>query len=62
MHFFRYIKGRLQYEIVNRMVEDLNKALITKYSLLRKHRSKLSISDLKLVNSLRSQNTAETKG
>uniref|UniRef100_A0A6A7G5Q9 SKA complex subunit 1 n=1 Tax=Hirondellea gigas TaxID=1518452 RepID=A0A6A7G5Q9_9CRUS len=58
----KYIRGRLQYEQVNKVVDDLNKALATKYSLMRKPRSKLSLVDMKLVNVLRSQNNADTKG
>ncbi|KAF2355267.1 Spindle and kinetochore-associated protein 1 [Trinorchestia longiramus] len=57
----KYVRGRLKYEQVNEMVDDLNKALTEKYALLRRPRSKLSVPDMKLVNFLRSQNNASTK-
>ncbi|XP_018022486.1 spindle and kinetochore-associated protein 1-like [Hyalella azteca] len=58
----KYIKGRLQYGQINQMVDQMNKALAAKYALLRRPRSKLSVSEMKLVSALRSQSNEQTKG
>ncbi|XP_045606057.1 SKA complex subunit 1-like [Procambarus clarkii] len=58
----KYIRGRLQYEQVNNAVNELNKTLDSKYTLLSRHRSKLSETDWRIVNICKRQETQETKG
>lgn len=58
----KYIRGRLQYAQVNAAVEEVNKALEAKYTLLSRPRAKLSELNMKIVGECRRQENKETKG
>ncbi|XP_063605511.1 spindle and kinetochore-associated protein 1-like [Penaeus indicus] len=58
----KYIRGRLQYDQVNVAIDEVNKTLETKYTLLRRPRAKLSEVDMKVVMACRQQENQETKG
>ncbi|XP_064092844.1 centrosomal protein of 152 kDa-like [Macrobrachium nipponense] len=58
----KYIKGRLLYEQVNNAVDEVNKAIETKYSLMARPRAKLSEFDMKIVTAFKLQENKETKG
>lgn len=58
----KYIKGRLLYEQINNAVDEVNKAIETKYSLMTRPRAKLSEFDMKIVTACKLQENKETKG
>lgn len=58
----KYIRGRIQYAQVNTAVEEVNKALEAKYTLLSRPRAKLSEMSMKIVSECRRQVNEETKG
>lgn len=60
--YSRYIRGRLQYTQVNTAVDEVNKALEAKYTLLSRPRAKLSELNMKIVSECRRQENKETKG
>ncbi|XP_042893415.1 centrosomal protein of 290 kDa-like [Penaeus japonicus] len=58
----KYIRGRLQYEQVNVAIDEFNKTLEAKYTLMRRPRAKLSEVDMKVFTACRQQENQETKG
>merc|ERR1739842_162766 len=58
----RYIRGRLQYDQVNNIVDKLNKTMETKYTLLRRPRAKASDFEMKLIAGCKKHENNETKG
>ncbi|XP_076035897.1 SKA complex subunit 1-like [Oratosquilla oratoria] len=58
----KYIRGRLQYDQVNKAVTELNKTLEAKYALLSRPRNKLRPMELKNVHVFKQQETTETAG
>ncbi|XP_076067669.1 SKA complex subunit 1-like [Oratosquilla oratoria] len=58
----KYIRGRLQYDQINKAVTELNKTLEAKYALLSRPRNKLRPIELKSVQVFRQQETTETAG
>lgn len=60
--YCRYIRGRIQYTQVNTAVEEVNKALEAKYTLLSRPRAKLSEMSMKIVSECRRQVNEESKG
>lgn len=58
----KYIRGRLQYDQVNNAVDELNKALECKYSLMSRPRSKISEVDWRIITTCKRQEIPETKG
>lgn len=58
----KYIRGRLQYDQVNNIVDKLNETLDAKYTLLRKPRAKASDMEMKLIAACKNKENSETKG
>ncbi|CAL4115155.1 unnamed protein product, partial [Meganyctiphanes norvegica] len=58
----KYIRGRLQYDQVNNIVDQINKTLEAKYTLLRKPRAKASDVEMKQITACKRQENNETKG
>ncbi|KAK7070446.1 Spindle and kinetochore-associated protein 1 [Halocaridina rubra] len=58
----KYIRGRLQYEQINNAINELNKAIETKYALMSRPRAKISEFDMRIVTSCRHHENKETKG
>ncbi|XP_076356115.1 SKA complex subunit 1-like isoform X5 [Tachypleus tridentatus] len=58
----RYMKGRLNCETVNRVIDGLNKALLAKYALLQTPRNQLEKGALKKYKDYKTQENKETQG
>ncbi|KAK7076432.1 Spindle and kinetochore-associated protein 1 [Halocaridina rubra] len=59
---YMYIRGRLQYGQINNAINEINKAIETKYALVARPRAKISEFDMKIVTSCRQHENKETKG
>ena len=60
--FIRYMKGRLTYQQVNTVIDELNKAFTAKYKLLRQKKSTLNDRNRKRYETLKMQESKDTKG
>ncbi|XP_076356110.1 SKA complex subunit 1-like isoform X2 [Tachypleus tridentatus] len=58
----KYMKGRLNCETVNRVIDGLNKALLAKYALLQTPRNQLEKGALKKYKDYKTQENKETQG
>ena len=58
----RYMKGRLAYQHVNNLIEEINKVFKAKYALMRRKKSSMSVSDRKQYLSMKNQEMPNTKG
>ena len=60
--FIRYMKGRLSYQLMNSVIDELNKAFIAKYKLLRQKKSTMNDRNRKRYETLKMQESKDTKG
>lgn len=58
----KYMKNRITLKMMNDVIDDLNKTLTIKYTLLGRSTSSLSINDGKQYRKFKSQENGETKG
>ena len=56
------MKGRLTYQQVNTVIDELNKAFTAKYKLLRQKKSTLNDRNRKRYETLKMQESKDTKG
>ena len=59
---FRYLKGRITYDQVNKFIDGMNKAYVTKYKLLKQKKSSLNDMNRKRYEKYKSQETKDTAG
>lgn len=58
----RYMKVRLTLEQVNAAIEELNKALHSKYAIIRTSKPKMTDAIRRAIQEYKDQETFETKG
>lgn len=61
-HVPKYMKGRIQYPKVNDFINTFNEVINMKYKLLTVPHKSLKSADYKAVNTMKSEETEETKG
>ncbi|XP_067120287.1 spindle and kinetochore-associated protein 1-like isoform X1 [Centruroides vittatus] len=58
----KYMKGRLNCDVINNIVDSFNKTIVAKYKLLTTPRCQLGTHDMVKFNNFLSQELNETKG
>ncbi|XP_076465941.1 SKA complex subunit 1-like isoform X2 [Babylonia areolata] len=58
----KYMKGRLSYQQVNTVIDELNKVFTAKYKLLKQKKSTMSDVNRKRYETLKMQETKDTRG
>ncbi|NWI62265.1 SKA1 protein, partial [Todus mexicanus] len=61
-HSSRYMKGRLTYEQINAVVQELNKAVVSKYKILHQPLKSMSVPVRNLYHRFQEEETKDTKG
>lgn len=56
------MRGRLNYDAINRAIGDINRTIVTKYKLMYSNQTKMSDEEFKRFQTYKSQENAETKG
>ena len=59
---FRYLKGRITYDQMNKFIDGINAAYLSKYKLLRQKKSSLNDANRKRYENYKSLETKDTAG
>ena len=59
---FRYMKGRLTYDQINKGIDEFNKAVTEKYKILATPRNKQSMAIKTKIRTFKEQDTNDTRG
>ena len=59
---FRYLKGRITYDQMNKFIDGMNAAYLSKYKLLRQKKSSLNDANRKRYENYKSLETKDTAG
>uniref|UniRef100_H2ZV10 SKA complex subunit 1 n=1 Tax=Latimeria chalumnae TaxID=7897 RepID=H2ZV10_LATCH len=57
-----YMRGRLTYDQINRVIQEINKAVVKKYKILQQPKGALNNSTRKLLYRFEEEETKDTKG
>ena len=60
--YFRYMKGRILYEQVNNLIDELNQVYFTKHNLLKMPASKRTVMQKREYQTFKQHDIKETKG
>nr|XP_006007904.1 PREDICTED: spindle and kinetochore-associated protein 1-like [Latimeria chalumnae] len=56
------MRGRLTYDQINRVIQEINKAVVKKYKILQQPKGALNNSTRKLLYRFEEEETKDTKG